>query len=286
MAGIAGRSGGVDRSALLTDFVIPATVDMMIAAIESDSVTMDNYDEWLSKIGASILTAAQQTVTPDMEPYVPRFDGIPMPHVLPLVHQINHDIGGDFSISIEHDEGVRTSALAYQPAGVLPVSEIELASPASVNFIAEITPPVPVTSSAFVSAVPQPQPSRARPVQDINAPTLSPSHNRRKSDRQQPVRKGTAARIAAPPEPKLRLPRGIRSVNETVRFDGIICLEDGKKVPDLAQYLQEKFNVTPEDYRKKWGLSEGYPMKSPKLILTHGHVRQYQPVTGTYVPVH
>ncbi|MBF0856567.1 MucR family transcriptional regulator [Gluconobacter oxydans] len=50
-----------------------------------------------------------------------------------------------------------------------------------------------------------------------------------------------------------------RSVSE----DYIICLEDGKKMKLLKRYLKSNYNLTPEEYRAKWGLPSDYPMTAP-----------------------
>lgn len=49
-------------------------------------------------------------------------------------------------------------------------------------------------------------------------------------------------------------------VEDTVTDEYLICLEDGKQVTLLKRYLQSHFNMTPEQYREKWGLPEDYPM--------------------------
>ncbi|MBS1023500.1 MucR family transcriptional regulator [Gluconobacter cerinus] len=45
--------------------------------------------------------------------------------------------------------------------------------------------------------------------------------------------------------------------------DYIICLEDGKKLKMLKRHLLSVYNMTPADYRKKWGLPDSYPMVCP-----------------------
>jgi predicted transcriptional regulator len=50
-----------------------------------------------------------------------------------------------------------------------------------------------------------------------------------------------------------------RSVNE----DYIVCLEDGKQLKMLKRYLRSRHNLTPDEYRRKWGLSPDYPMVAP-----------------------
>jgi predicted transcriptional regulator len=66
-------------------------------------------------------------------------------------------------------------------------------------------------------------------------------------------------------------------VKETVTEDYLTCLEDGKQVKMLRRYLKKNFQMTPEDYRKKWDLPYDYPMVAPnytkkrsKLALEYG----------------
>jgi len=45
--------------------------------------------------------------------------------------------------------------------------------------------------------------------------------------------------------------------------DYIVCLEDGRKLKTLKRHLRSTFNMTPEQYREKWGLAPDYPMVAP-----------------------
>ncbi|MHA1158354.1 MAG: MucR family transcriptional regulator, partial [Alphaproteobacteria bacterium] len=45
--------------------------------------------------------------------------------------------------------------------------------------------------------------------------------------------------------------------------DFIICLEDGKKFKSLKRHLRTHYDLSPEDYREKWGLASDYPMVAP-----------------------
>jgi len=53
------------------------------------------------------------------------------------------------------------------------------------------------------------------------------------------------------------------SVRSSVKPDYIICLEDGKKLKMLKRHLMTHYNLTPEQYRAKWGLPADYPMVAP-----------------------
>jgi len=51
-------------------------------------------------------------------------------------------------------------------------------------------------------------------------------------------------------------------IKNSVKPEYIICLEDGKKFKSLKRHLRA-YNLTPEEYRKKWGLKHDYPMVAP-----------------------
>jgi predicted transcriptional regulator len=52
-------------------------------------------------------------------------------------------------------------------------------------------------------------------------------------------------------------------ISRSVHQDYIVCLEDGKQLKMLKRYLRSRFDMTPEDYRRKWGLPPDYPMVAP-----------------------
>jgi predicted transcriptional regulator len=68
-----------------------------------------------------------------------------------------------------------------------------------------------------------------------------------------------ASQIVTPPEElKPAVP-----IRRSVMHDHIICLEDGKKLKILKRHLRTAFNMTPDQYRKRWGLPSDYPMVAP-----------------------
>jgi predicted transcriptional regulator len=52
-------------------------------------------------------------------------------------------------------------------------------------------------------------------------------------------------------------------IKKSVNPDYIVCLEDGKKLKMLKRYLKTAYNMTPEQYRERWGLPSDYPMVAP-----------------------
>jgi predicted transcriptional regulator len=61
---------------------------------------------------------------------------------------------------------------------------------------------------------------------------------------------------SAPREPAVPL-------KKSVNPDFIVCLEDGRKFKSLKRHLRTKYNMSPEEYRSKWGLPKDYPMVAP-----------------------
>jgi predicted transcriptional regulator len=53
------------------------------------------------------------------------------------------------------------------------------------------------------------------------------------------------------------------SIKKSVTEDYIVCLEDGLKFRSMKRHLTTKFQMTPEQYRRKWGLPDTYPMVAP-----------------------
>ncbi|MEM7776167.1 MAG: MucR family transcriptional regulator [Pseudomonadota bacterium] len=52
-------------------------------------------------------------------------------------------------------------------------------------------------------------------------------------------------------------------IKKSIFPDYIICLEDGKKYKSLKRHLRTRYNLTPEEYRDRWGLPHEYPMVAP-----------------------
>ena len=63
---------------------------------------------------------------------------------------------------------------------------------------------------------------------------------------------------AAPERPNPAVP-----IKRSVNPDFIVCLEDGKKLKMLKRHLKTAYDMTPEEYRERWGLPADYPMVAP-----------------------
>ncbi|WP_186390005.1 MULTISPECIES: MucR family transcriptional regulator [unclassified Stappia] len=61
-------------------------------------------------------------------------------------------------------------------------------------------------------------------------------------------------------------------VKKSVTPDYIICLEDGKKFKSLKRHLRTHYDMSPEEYREKWGLPSDYPMVAPNYAAARSEL--------------
>src|SRR5918994_7033865 len=62
------------------------------------------------------------------------------------------------------------------------------------------------------------------------------------------------------------------SVKKSVQPDYIVCLEDGKKFKSLKRHLRTDHNLSPEEYRARWGLARDYPMVAPNYAASRSEL--------------
>src|SRR5919202_160618 len=70
---------------------------------------------------------------------------------------------------------------------------------------------------------------------------------------------------AAPQEPAVPIRRSVQP-------DAITCLEDGKKFKSLKRHLRTAHDMTPQEYRAKWGLKPDYPMVAPNYAASRSEL--------------
>lgn len=73
----------------------------------------------------------------------------------------------------------------------------------------------------------------------------------------------TLANVGTPGGAAADRPQPAVPIKRSVMPDYIICLEDGKKLKMLKRHLKTAYNMTPEEYRERWGLPADYPMVAP-----------------------
>jgi predicted transcriptional regulator len=75
---------------------------------------------------------------------------------------------------------------------------------------------------------------------------------------------GALKGLGTPVEPVIARPEPAVPIRKSVTPDYIVCLEDGKKLKMLKRHLATAYNMTPEQYRERWGLPADYPMVAPR----------------------
>ncbi len=65
------------------------------------------------------------------------------------------------------------------------------------------------------------------------------------------------------PEEAASRPEPAVSIKQSVKPEYIVCLEDDKKLKMLKRHLRTAYNMTPDEYRERWGLPRDYPMVAP-----------------------
>ena len=78
----------------------------------------------------------------------------------------------------------------------------------------------------------------------------------------------SSGRSDAPPEPA----KPAVSVKKSINPDYLVCLEDGKRFKSLKRHLRTQYNMTPEQYRDKWGLPADYPMVAPNYAVARSQL--------------
>lgn len=79
------------------------------------------------------------------------------------------------------------------------------------------------------------------------------------------VTTGSAPVVVEAPKPAV-------APKKSVTSDYIICLEDGKKFKSLKRHLRTQYNMSPEEYREKWGLPADYPMVAPNYAQARSNL--------------
>ncbi len=78
----------------------------------------------------------------------------------------------------------------------------------------------------------------------------------------------TAGTVIVPTEaPKPAVP-----TKKSITNDFIVCLEDGRKFKSLKRHLRTQYNMSPDEYREKWGLPPDYPMVAPNYAKARSNL--------------
>jgi predicted transcriptional regulator len=74
------------------------------------------------------------------------------------------------------------------------------------------------------------------------------------------------------PQPALEPAKPAVPVKKSMTSDYLVCLEDGKHFKSLKRHLRVQYNMTPEQYREKWGLPPDYPMVAPNYAVARSQL--------------
>ena len=74
------------------------------------------------------------------------------------------------------------------------------------------------------------------------------------------------------PEAEKEAPKPAVSIRKSITPDYLICLEDGKKFKSLKRHLRTHYDLSPEEYREKWGLPADYPMVAPSYAAARSEL--------------
>ena len=74
------------------------------------------------------------------------------------------------------------------------------------------------------------------------------------------------------PEPVREVLKPAVPIKKSVFPDYLICLEDGKKFKSLKRHLRTHYDLSPEEYREKWGLPHDYPMVAPNYAAARSQL--------------
>lgn len=80
-------------------------------------------------------------------------------------------------------------------------------------------------------------------------------------------------------------PRPAVPIGRSIQHDFIVCLEDGKKLKMLKRYLRSRYSLTPDEYRKRWGLAADYPMVAPAYAAARSELAKSMGLGRKSAPV-
>lgn len=325
-----------DASVRFRNVVLPATVDLIQAAIRSSIVDANNAPDVVRSIASVVADLTTRDHKTGLTAYDVEQDG-DLPGLSADVMKVISDYQNSY---ISVDQNIRTGVPVVQVSPEAPKRKVGRPRkvPVETSSVLPTMATRPATQSPVIEATQKPQAkteapiSKAKPAQETSAsaapvakqssktdPALlaTPSVTRRPVEQRTPIatprpvqesaqpslqvnsthhpsrRKSDRAPAAtpaarlykAPPESSRKLPKGLSSINDAISMDAIVCLEDGRKVKDLAKHL-EGLGIEVSAYLKKWNLPSDYPMRAPKSILGRGLVREFDPNAQTFRPLH
>jgi predicted transcriptional regulator len=237
------------RASLDAAAIMENAIELVFSTIDPDDVDADTIPERIESAHVSLLGIAAKLLANGMTGTAL----VPSLRVVPVEPEAE---------VVPSAPVVAAAPLLAQPTAQ--ILELPLQRP---------TQPPKKTQAKRVETKPAPQAKAPAPVQEalpleIAAPAKAKTKVKAKA---------APKRRRADKAKKTKFPGRLSRLEDAVKMDLIVCLEDGKRVADLGKHL-ETLGMTPEAYRRKWKLSENYPMMAPSVVLKRGAEYEYDPI--------
>lgn len=249
------------------DFLLGNAASLVTALVSRSDTEWENVAGLVQEVHSCLLGIYSGLVAPSAEPAVPAVADL---SEYPDIERALSDMGASFA------------SVTLAPVEPRPVPAPSSSPKPAPRPAAEALPPA--ASAKLSETPPQEAPAPEVPA-SVEGKPAARGTAKAKAQVKAKAKKRAVAKMARPakPVPELKLPRGVRSVEETVRMQSIVCLEDGRRVKDLRAHLAER-GMSPQDYRRKWGLPDEYPMMAPAAIRKRGQLFEVDLVTGRLNP--
>jgi predicted transcriptional regulator len=256
----------------VSDDLVGVTTDLVSAMVRSKMVSKERLADYVRDIHSALID-----ISFDSRAIIHKLEGT-VGTVSPAPQPTERKLPSPDSIKAAVDQLLdRSSSTVFEPAVPYQVRVPQTSPrPAPRPQPPEAkTLPQPAKKVAKAEEKPAPQPS-VQPVQSVlpleeTAPTAKQWSGEER--RARPIKAKTKQIFDT------ALPPRLSSIEEAVTLEYIVCLEDGRKVKDLAEHLA-KIGVTVDAYREKWKLPAEYPMMAPNAIAKRAEVYEIDLVTG------
>lgn len=267
------------------DAFISGTVSVVLACIESGTVKEAQVPEFLKGVHSTLIDIARSSsaIAPLLHEAAMGFEtDLPEESLEEAREPQLEDILREVGLSVvSAGEVEHEAAVDYQPAPTEEVALVPSTPEAAAADAAVVATEAEQETFHFVA---EPAPEFVRKKRGRPRKTDSETTGKavKAPSRKAAAPKKTARTKAVAPQKEAKapkLPRSLKSIDEALRMNAIVCLEDGKRVKDLSQHLAT-LGMSEEEYRVKWGLPAEYPMQAPSVILTRGPTYEVDFATG------
>lgn len=242
-------------------------IDFVFSMKSLADVSEGDVPDEIGRVHETLLTAAVTMM---------RRQGVSPKVVFPTGAEAVPQIGRFASI-LTSAQPIDLTALSVVDAGTLDVVVDVPPQPSDDVSASELTADVQPQLSFDLRVVAEPSPE--------TAPIRSPEHTSARKTKPTVAKSGGRHRRRSDVElPTHKLPRRLKRKEDALRWDTIICLEDGRPVQDLAKHL-EGLGIKFEDYLAKWDLAPTYPRQAPGHVMKRGVMYEFDPIHRRLIKV-